>query len=703
MRRTRLETKQVARHHAHWRTLGALTVGLSAIAVVALPAGTAGAATQVVTNCSGSPTTPGSLPYEAAAAASGDTITFALSPACSLITVVSPVPIAGLTIDGPGAGNLAVSGGGTTGVFLNGPDPSATATLTGLTVEDGNAATGNGGAVVNDGTLTVGEITFADDTTSDYGGAIYNDGTLTVTESTFSGDAAPGAGFGGGAIFSDGSASISASTFSGNSSGNLGGAILNLGGDLTIGNSTFSGDSAAGSGGAMFNTGTAGITNSTFSANRAVTGGGVESDGTLTIGASLLAGSSATGGNCYLGGSVHDQGYNLDDGVTCGFGAAGDLSDVPAVLDPSGLRNNGGPTPTIALFPGSPAIKHVTDASLCPSTDQRGSPRGLPCDIGAFDTSVNPYGPIVSTVSPFTDFTTGGTPITITGSGFTGVTAVDFGSVPSTDVTFSSDGSITAVSPPGAAGVVDLTVTTLAGTSAITAADEFTYTVKTAPTTATCTPSCTATVASPLDGVSVAVSGTSTSGPASISLVTNTATLNCGSQFNYPSPVSTLKPAGFGTSDVLTITQVVHGLPSTAGVKVCYQPKLTTPPVFLKLCGPRKIAPCLISLVEQNDAVTVKFLTPAKDPKWRVGTAYVLFNSATPFTPVSGIRGSKVTIKGSNLTPVTHVIFGGATATISSHTATQIVAVVPQNAQTGLITLTGNTGSVASPTQFKVT
>ncbi len=154
---------------------------------------------------------------------------------------------------------------------------------------------------------------------------------------------------------------------------------------------------------------------------------------------------------------------------------------------------------------------------------------------------------------------------------------------------------------------------------------------------------------------------------------------------------------------MLAITQVVHGLPSTAGVKVCYQPKLTTPPVFLKLCGPRKIAPCLISLVEQNDTVTVKFLTPAKDPKWRVGTASLPVQLRHPVHPGLGDPGVQRTIKGSNLTPVTHVIFGGATATVRSHTATQIVAVVPQNAQTGLITLTRNTGSVASPTQIKVT
>ncbi len=571
--------------------LGALVIGLSALSAVALPMETAGAATDVVTNCSGSATTPGSLPYVAGGAASGDTITFALSPACSLITLTSPIPIAGLTIDGPGSGNLAVSGGGTTGVFVNGPAPSSTATLSGLTVENGYANLGNGGAVDNDGTLTVSDITFSDDSSADYGGAVYNSGTLTASDSTFAGDSAPNSGFGGGAIFTDGTATISASTFSGDSSDNLGGAILNLGGNLTIGNSTFSGNSASGSGGSIFNTGTTEVSNSTFSANRAATGGGIESDGTLTIGASLLAGSAATGGNCYLGGTVHDLGYNLDDGATCGFGAAGDLSGVPPVLDPSGLRNNGGPTATIALFPGSPAIKHVNDPTLCPATDQRGSPRGFPCDIGAFDTAVHPYGPIVSTVSPFTDYTSGGTPIDITGSGFTRVSAVDFGSVPSTDITFNSDSSITAVSPPQAAGVVDVTVTTPAGTSAITPADQFTYTVRATPTTATCAPSCTATAASPLDHVNVAVSGTSTSGPASIKLVTNTGRFYCGSQYSYPSPVSTLSPKGFGTSDVLRVTQVVPGFPRLQGSRSATRPRWGAAPSSSSGAEPRRSPP----------------------------------------------------------------------------------------------------------------
>jgi hypothetical protein len=50
------------------------------------------------------------------------------------------------------------------------------------------------------------------------------------------------------------------------------------------------------------------------------------------------------------------------------------------------LVNNGGPTLTMALLPGSPAID-VGDTSLAPATDQRGFPRpaGLAADIGAFE------------------------------------------------------------------------------------------------------------------------------------------------------------------------------------------------------------------------------------------------------------------------------------------------------------------------------
>jgi IPT/TIG domain-containing protein len=82
--------------------------------------------------------------------------------------------------------------------------------------------------------------------------------------------------------------------------------------------------------------------------------------------------------------------------------------------------------------------------------------------------------PSVSSVDPNAGPVDGGTPVTITGAGFTGATEVDFGGIAAGFVV-ESDTSITALSPAASAGTVDVTVTTLGGTSAPSAADQFTY------------------------------------------------------------------------------------------------------------------------------------------------------------------------------------------------------------------------------------
>ncbi|MFI5286360.1 MAG: IPT/TIG domain-containing protein [Candidatus Dormibacteria bacterium] len=85
--------------------------------------------------------------------------------------------------------------------------------------------------------------------------------------------------------------------------------------------------------------------------------------------------------------------------------------------------------------------------------------------------------PTVSSVSPDSGVTTGGTKVTITGTNFTGATAVRFNSTPAASFIVDSDKKITAVTPDPAAGTVNVTVTTPFGTSAISAADHFTFTV----------------------------------------------------------------------------------------------------------------------------------------------------------------------------------------------------------------------------------
>ena len=105
--------------------------------------------------------------------------------------------------------------------------------------------------------------------------------------------------------------------------------------------------------------------------------------------------------------------------------------------------------------------------------DQR-SPVANPA-LGLVLDYIVPAAPIVTSVSPNSGLTSGGGTITITGSNFTSSdTEVFFGSIPGTDVVVVSDSSITVTVPAGSE-IVDVTVVTPFGTSAITVNDEYTY------------------------------------------------------------------------------------------------------------------------------------------------------------------------------------------------------------------------------------
>jgi hypothetical protein len=263
--------------------------------------------TTTVTNCSGDSTVSGSLPYSVANAGPGDTIIF--NVACPTITLASGVMSItnNLTITGPGAADLAVSGNNASGIF-NIRD-GAVASISGLTLEDGNGGGNiwvgysNGGAIdVGDSstaTLTVSNSVFLDNQSGadNDGGAIAvggdgGQGTLTINNSTFSGNSAPGGNAGAiasGNFSGSSTLTVNNSTFSGNSSGSNGGAI-DTGdagsGTLTVTNSTFSGNSSDGDGGAIDNgdngfqsTTTANVSDSTFSGNSSSADGGAIDNG----------------------------------------------------------------------------------------------------------------------------------------------------------------------------------------------------------------------------------------------------------------------------------------------------------------------------------------------------------------------------------------------------------------------------------------
>jgi len=111
--------------------------------------------------------------------------------------------------------------------------------------------------------------------------------------------------------------------------------------------------------------------------------------GQVTLESTIVA--EQTGSqNCT--GPISDGGYNIEDEASCGLGTANNsLSSTNPLLDPAGLKDNGGPTQTIPLMPGSPAVDAIPPGvSGCGTTltnDQRGvsRPQGSGCDIGAFE------------------------------------------------------------------------------------------------------------------------------------------------------------------------------------------------------------------------------------------------------------------------------------------------------------------------------
>jgi hypothetical protein len=341
---------------------------------------TAGAA-GVVTTCD--------EPNLDTALSGGGRVTFDCGSAAKITVTSTKIISADTTIDGENQDLITISGGHSVGVFS--VNPGVTFTVQNLTIVDGQKnvpwPTGGGGGIYNNrGTLTVTNSTFSGNAAGNFGGAIYNTGTLTVTNSTFSANNANNGGAINNGENNGGTLTVTNSTFSANNA-HGGGAIENDG-PLTVSNSTFSGNSAdvygGGGIGNYFNMVT--VTNCTFSGNSGSGGGGIYNTSTALTVINTIVANSTSGGNC-AGPSVTDGGHNLDSDGTCGVGPATD----PMLA--FRLANNGGPTQTIALQAGSPAI-NAGDETVCTAApvdnlDQRGYSRpgvgATSCSIGAYE------------------------------------------------------------------------------------------------------------------------------------------------------------------------------------------------------------------------------------------------------------------------------------------------------------------------------
>ncbi len=181
-----------------------------------------------------------------------------------------------VTIVGPGAGNLTISGSNASRVFQV---ASGVINISGLTIANGNGSTGGGGILQTGGTLTIINSVISGNTAAFDGGGIYQiGGVLTISGSTISGNYAPGGGGDGGGIHTFGSTTtISNSTISGNTADFQGGGIFNAGSTLVINGSTISGNDiwgVAACGGGVWSNSNTTISNSVISGNNANDGPG---------------------------------------------------------------------------------------------------------------------------------------------------------------------------------------------------------------------------------------------------------------------------------------------------------------------------------------------------------------------------------------------------------------------------------------------
>ncbi len=284
-----------------------------------------------------------------------------------------------VSIVGPAAG-VTINGNKSSRVLL--VDPSVTASISGLTITGGNSAANGGG--------------------------VYNQGALTLTDCTVSGNSAAQ----GGGIEDNGGVTLTDCTISGNSARNSGGGLLSYGTTTTLTGCTISGNAARDGGGVYNSQSTVNLTSCTIGGNTAAVGGSGWLWGTTTLSASTVSGNSApTNGGLYLykgtatltdsivagntgsGGAASDIGQHIGTAIgsnnLIGTGGSGGLTGTQGnqvgVANPGlgALGNYGGPTQTIPLLPGSPALgAGIAINGL--TTDQRGEPIPSSPAIGAF-------------------------------------------------------------------------------------------------------------------------------------------------------------------------------------------------------------------------------------------------------------------------------------------------------------------------------
>jgi hypothetical protein len=359
----------------------------------------------------------------------------------------------------------------------------------------------------------------------------------------------------------------------------------------------------------------------------------------------------------------------------------------------------------------------------------------------------------INSVKPSSGSFVGGTSVTVRGKRFTNVTAVDFGATAASMFTVDSGGAISATTPPGLPGPVDVTVTTGTGTTAVSATDQFTYTTPPPVVASVSVPGVAPAGGSTAGGTPVTITGTGFTGayavdfgsvPATAMVVTGDGTITATSPPGVVGPVNVYVTTAHGTSrkspdDVFTYVMrvtvpVVTGLSPHAGFT---NGKTSGQPLSIAITGtgftgatvvdfdtddpsptPAPVVSVLsdTSIVVQSPAISATLagtydVTVTTPDGTSATSAADLFSFVTPGPPaaVTGVSptsgpdtgGTNVVITGSDLSEATAVDFGSVSVPFTlDEFAGELVATSPPEA-VGTVDVTVTTPNGVSVTNSR--